>query len=186
MTIDEIQSATSPARPAPPGLPARIARLARQNVIGMIGAAVVALVILVAVCAPLLTPYEPSSLLGRRLQGPSARFLFGTDELGRDVFTRVIYGTRISLYVGLIAVGLGVLLGGLVGVVSGYFGGLLDSLLMRVMDILLAFPGLVLAIVIAGMLGPSTTNAMIAIGIVYLPSFARIARGSVLAVKAEP
>lgn len=169
-----------------PGLLRRSARLARQHPIGAIGAAIVAVVVLVGIGAPLIAPYEASSMLGRRLQPPSAKFLLGTDELGRDVYSRIIYGARISLYVGLISVSLGLLVGGLIGVLAGFFGGVLDNVLMRLTDIMLAFPGLVLAIVIAGLLGPSTTNAMIAIGIVYMPIFARIARGAVLSVKAEP
>jgi peptide/nickel transport system permease protein len=164
----------------------RLTRVARQNPIGLVGALVVAIVIFVSLFAAPIAPYEPSSMLSRRLQPPSAKNILGTDELGRDVFSRIVYGSRISLYVGLVSVSLGLVVGGLVGVFAGFFGGIRDSVLMRLMDILLAFPGLVLAIVIAGLLGPSTTNAMIAIGIVYVPAFARIARSSVLTVKAEP
>jgi peptide/nickel transport system permease protein len=184
-TADTVTPFISEQR-ATPGVGQRLGRLARQNVIGVIGAAIVLIVMLTALLAPLIAPYEPSSMLGRRLQPPGAKFLLGTDELGRDVFSRIVYGSRISLYVGLISVGLALALGGLVGVTAGFIGGRVDSILMRSMDILLAFPGIVLAIVIAGLLGPSTTNAMIAIGIVYTPSFARIARAAVLSVKAEP
>ena len=191
MTIDETKPIESlpidnDRQRASPSRLRRVVRLAQHHPIGAIGAIIVALVIVISVAAPLVAPYEASRMLGRRLQAPSARFLLGTDELGRDVFSRIIYGARISLYVGLISVGLGLLVGGFIGVVSGFFGGIIDNVLMRIMDIMLAFPGLVLAIVIAGLLGPSTTNAMIAIGIVYMPTFARIARGAVLGIKSEP
>jgi peptide/nickel transport system permease protein len=169
-----------------PGALWRLVRVARQNPIGCIGAIVILIVIVVALFAPLIAPADPTAQKARRLLAPSARYLLGTDELGRDVFSRIIYGARISLYVGLISVSLALLLGTTTGVLAGYLGGVVDNLAMRAVDIMLAFPGLVLAIVIAGLLGPSLTNAMIAIGIIYAPSYARIARGSVLSVKAEP
>ncbi len=165
---------------------ARLARAARQNPIGLIGAVIITLVVLVALLAPLLAPYGPAQLVGRRLLAPSVAHPLGTDELGRDVLSRIVYGARVSLYVGLIAVGLATLLGGLLGVLAAYFGGWLDALLNALIDIMLAFPGLVLAIVIAGLLGPSITNAMIAIGVISTPAYARIARSAVAVIKAEP
>lgn len=164
---------------------ARLARLARQNTIGLIGAALIALVVAVALLAPLLAPYGPAELVGRRLLPPGQGHPLGTDELGRDVLSRIVYGARVSLYVGVIAVGLASLLGGLLGVLAGYVGGWLDGALTALIDILLAFPGLVLAIVIAGLLGPSITNAMVAIGIISTPVYARIARTAVVVVKSE-
>jgi peptide/nickel transport system permease protein len=110
----------------------------------------------------------------------------GTDNLGRDVFARVIHGAQVSLQVAAIAVGVALILGVLVGILAAVFGGMLDALLMRGVDIMFAVPGLVLAILIAGLLGPSRTNAMIAIGIVYAPAFARVARGTSLAVLSLP
>jgi peptide/nickel transport system permease protein len=110
----------------------------------------------------------------------------GTDELGRDTFSRIVFGARVSLQVGIISVFIALLAGALFGISAGFFGGRIDSLLMRGVDIMFAFPGLVLAIVIAGLLGASRTNAMIAIGLVYAPAFARVIRGSVLAVMSEP
>ncbi|HZO26587.1 MAG TPA: ABC transporter permease [Chloroflexota bacterium] len=156
-----------------------------RNPIGLVGAAIVLFTILLAVFAPFVSPYVPSAQGYGRLMEPSAAHLMGTDELGRDQLSRIIYGARVSLQVGAVSVVLALLAGMLIGVVAGFYRGWLDDWLMRVVDIVFAFPGLVLAIVIAGLLGPSRTNAMIAIGIVYAPAFARVIRGSVLAVMAE-
>lgn len=164
----------------------RVWSLARQNPIGVIGLVVIALVLVVAALAPVLATNDPTAQKARRLLPPSQTYLLGTDELGRDVYSRIVYGSRISLYVGLVSVSLALLLGGTIGVLAGFYGGGFDMLAMRAMDILFAFPALVLAILIAGLLGPSLTNAMIAIGIVYAPAFARVARGAVLGVMAEP
>ena len=166
-------------------LSVRLARLPRQNPIGTIGAVVIILVILIAIFAPLISRYSPTSQAAKRLLEPSAEHWLGTDELGRDVFARIIFGSRISLQVGIIAVGLSLAIGASAGVVAGYLGGRADNLIMRVADIMFAFPGLVLAIVIAGLLGPSITNAMIAIGIIYAPAFARVTRSAVLTVRNE-
>jgi peptide/nickel transport system permease protein len=156
-----------------------------RNPIGLIGAAIVLATVLMAVFAPLISPYEPSAQGMGRLTPPSAEHLMGTDELGRDVYSRIIYGSRVSLQVGAISVLLALVAGMAVGVAAGFYRGALDDWMMRGIDILFAFPSLVLAIVIAGLLGPSRTNAMIAIGIAYAPAFARVIRGSVLAVMAE-
>lgn len=160
-------------------------RLIRRNPIGTIGAVIILIVLIVAVAAPLIAPHSPTAQDGRRLQPPSATYPLGTDELGRDVFSRIVYGARISLYVGIIAVSIALVLGGTVGLLSGWLGGMFDSTMMRGVDMLFAFPGIVLAIVIAGLLGPSITNAMIAIGIIYAPAYARVTRGAVLQVKNE-
>jgi len=157
-----------------------------RNPIGIAGAIVVLLTILIALAAPLIAPYDPDSQGSDRLLPPSWDNLMGTDELGRDTFSRIVYGSRVSLQVGIIAVLIALVIGALLGIVAGFFGGRLDSWLMRGVDILFAFPGLVLAIVIAGLLGASRTNAMIAIGVVYAPAFARVIRGSVLSVMNEP
>lgn len=156
-----------------------------RNPIGLAGAAIVLLTVFLAAFAPIISPYSPSSQGGGRLSPPSAQHLMGTDELGRDVLSRVIHGSQASLQVGAVSVVLALLVGVAIGVLAGFYRGWIDDWLMRCVDIVFAFPGLVLAIVIAGLLGPSRTNAMIAIGIVYAPAFARVIRGSVLAVMAE-
>ncbi len=157
-----------------------------RNPIGLVGAAIVLATVLVAVAAPLLAAYDPSSQASKRLLGPSLSHLMGTDELGRDTFARIVYGARVSLQVGAVAVGIAVVVGSVLGLLTGYYGGRVDDVLMRLVDIMFAFPGVMLAIVISGLLGPSRNNAMIAIGIVYAPAFARVVRGAVLGVKAEP
>jgi peptide/nickel transport system permease protein len=157
-----------------------------RNPIGMVGAAVVLFTVVIALAAPLIAPYDPDAQASERLLPPSWSNLMGTDELGRDTFSRIVFGARVSLQVGIISVFIALLAGALFGIAAGFFGGRIDSWLMRGVDIMFAFPGLVLAIVIAGLLGASRTNAMIAIGLVYAPAFARVIRGSVLAVMSEP
>jgi peptide/nickel transport system permease protein len=176
---------TGKALRRPPRLPVRLLHQIRRHPIGFIGLLIVLFVLLMALTAPLIAPYEPSAQAARRLLPPSAEHIMGTDELGRDVFSRIVHGARTSLYVGLLSVSLASLLGITVGVLAGFIGGTFDNVIMRFVDIVFAFPTLVLAIVIAGLLGPSLTNAMIAIAIVFSPSFARVARGSVLTVKNE-
>ena len=151
------------------------------------GAVVVCFFIMVAVLAPILAPYDPyKNDLSRTLLTPCADHLFGTDELGRDILSRIIYGARLSLLEGLFSVLLAMALGVPLGMVSGYLGGKPDTVIMRLVDILLAFPGVLLAVVIVSILGPSLVNAMIAVGVYTVPMFARLARGSTLAVKEEP
>jgi len=130
--------------------------------------------------------YDPASQAAKRLLEPGADHLMGTDHLGRDTFSRILYGARVSLEVGVVAVGIALLVGTSLGLLAGYYGRRLDDVLMRLVDVMSAFPSLVLAIVISGLLGPSRNNAMLAIGIVYAPAFARVVRGATLAVKAEP
>ncbi|MDQ3654504.1 MAG: ABC transporter permease [Chloroflexota bacterium] len=148
------------------------------------GGLILGLVLFLAVTADVLTPYDPNFQdYGAVLQPPSAAHLFGTDEIGRDIYARVIYGSRVSLQVGAISVGIAVFAGVLVGLLAGHYGGWVDEVLMRGMDALQAFPGLVLALAIAAMLGPGIGNAMIAIGIVSMPVFARLVHGQALSVR---
>ncbi len=150
------------------------------------GMGLIALVLLVAVIGPTFAPYDPLKPTPLdRLKGPSEEHLFGTDSLGRDIFSRVIYGARISILIGLISVSISLLPGTLLGLLAGYFGGRVDSLIMRLMDMLLAFPAILLAIFITAILGPSLPNTMVAVGIVYIPHYARIVRASVLSLKEQ-
>lgn len=156
----------------------------QKHKLALVALALLALLILCALLPAQLAPYDPLQMaMSDRLQGPSPTYLLGTDDLGRDILSRIIYGARISLEVGLIAVGIAALVGISTGLVAGYLGGWIDAILMRVMDVIFAFPAILLAISIMAILGPSTVNVMIAIGIVYIPIFARIVRGATLAIK---
>jgi peptide/nickel transport system permease protein len=150
----------------------------------LIGLTCIGLLALLALTAPLITLHPPDAMqLDATFQTPSGQAIFGTDELGRDVFSRIVYGGRVSLQVAAIAVGMSLVVGVPLGLLAGFYGGVIDSVIMRLMDALLAFPAILLAIAIAAALGPGLTNAMIAIGIVSFPGFARIARGQTLALK---
>jgi peptide/nickel transport system permease protein len=160
----------------------------RRNPGAIVGASLVALFILVAAFAPLIAPHDPRevNLLAVGLRccpGPSHAHWFGVDPLGRDELSRIIYGARFSLLVGVVAVSVGLSAGVLFGAVAGYAGGIVDSVIMRVMDVMLSIPGLLFAIGIVAVLGQSLTSVMIAIGVVNIPIFARLLRGSVLAQK---
>jgi peptide/nickel transport system permease protein len=149
-----------------------------------IGGVIVGVVVFVAIFAPLLAGADPlAQNLSQQTLAPSWHHLMGTDKLGRDIFARVVYGARISIRIGFVAVGVAITAGTLIGVVSGYAGGRVDQLLMGAMEIMLAFPSIILAIAITTILGPSITNLMIAVGIVYIPQYARLARSSVLEIK---
>lgn len=149
-----------------------------------IGASIILFFIVVAIFAPLIATHDPRQAnIVDRLQGGSASHYLGTDKVGRDIFSRIIYGTRISLKVGLIAMTFSVGFGTLFGAIAGYYGGRLDNLIMRVMDMMLAMPSILLAMVIVTILGQSLTNAIIAVSIVYIPQYARILRASVLKVR---
>jgi len=148
------------------------------------GAAVLALVVLIALVAPFISPYDPlkQDLVNARLD-PSVEHLLGTDDLGRDVLSRVIYGSRVSLIAGLASVAIGVVVGSLLGLVAGFSGGLADSLVMRLVDAVLAFPGLVLALALGAVMGAGLFGVVIALGVVYTPTFARLMRGQVLSIR---
>ena len=161
------------------------ARLIRTPA-AIIGGVLVAVVLVMALAAPVLAPYDPRAQIAKPLLPPGAGFPAGTDEFGRDELSRLIHGARVSLYVGTLSVLLALALGGTSGVVAGFCGGVVDDLTMRVMDILLSLPPFVMAIAVTAVLGPSLTNVMVAIGLVYSPTFARVARGPTLAVVQRP
>ncbi len=151
----------------------------------MVSAILIVIVTAAALFAPLLAPYRPNEITPQLRKAPSSAHLFGTDEVGRDVLSRVIYGGRVSLRVGLIAIGIALIAGTLLGLSAGYRGGWVDSVIMRAMDIMLAFPGFLLAIAIVAILGPGLYNVMIAVGIEAIPVYARTSRSSVLSTKEE-
>ena len=151
-----------------------------------VGAVIVVVVVASALLAPHLAPHDPiDQEFTNQLRPPSAAHLFGTDEFGRDIFSRVLFGARIALSVGGIADLIASVLGILLGVVAGYMGGRIDALVTRVLDVMLAFPYLLLAMIVVAILGPGLTNAMIAIAVVYTPQFARVVRAVVLSVKEQ-
>ena len=163
-----------------------VLRLLRHNRLAMTGVVIIIVLVFLTLFGPALSRYDPVAIdMAARLQPPSLEHLFGTDDFGRDVLSRVLSGAAVSLRVGIIAVGISLTVGTLAGAISGYYGGLLDEGIMRFMDVLFAFPAILLAIAILAALGPGVGNAMIAIGIVYTPIFARITRGSVLTVREE-
>jgi peptide/nickel transport system permease protein len=159
-------------------------RRLKRNRAAIVGGIVVLLFVAIAILAPLISPYPPNEGdLTKRLNSPNREHLLGTDALGRDLLSRVIYGARISLQIQVVAVSIAMVIGTLLGMVGGYYGGKSDQLIMRLMDILLAFPGIFLAISIIAVLGPGLANLMLAAGIYSIPQFARIVRGSVLSLK---
>jgi peptide/nickel transport system permease protein len=170
-----------------PTVSARIGllELAREHPRVMAAASLVALLFLVALLAPVISPHDPIATEPDNSYLPplSPAHLLGTDELGRDLLSRTLWGARVSLPVAFVAVGVGLIVGGLIGLISGYRGRITDLLLMRLIDALLAFPGLILAVAIVAALGPSLTNAMIAIGVVAVPVYARLVRGQVLQLR---
>lgn len=150
----------------------------------MAGSTVLIVVITLVIFAPLIAPYEPTEQFRRdRLQPPNAQYILGTDNLGRDIFTRILYGGQISLQVGIFSVAIGATIGTLLGLSSGYLGGWVDILVMRLMDMMLAFPGILLALVIIAVLGRDLQNVMIAVGVSSIPVYTRVVRGSTLSIK---
>lgn len=155
-----------------------------SNKMAVFGGMIVILYVTVALFGQHIAPYDPLAIdLVNKLEGPSAQHWMGTDDKGRDMLSRVIYGTRLSLGVGIVSVTIGAFFGIILGLVSGYYGRWIDTIIMRFIDILLAFPGILLALAIVSALGASLVNVMIAIGIFSIPTFARIVRGSTLAAK---
>ena len=158
----------------------------KRNKTAIAGVFILIFFTIVAVLAPYIAPYDPFEQdFLHSLEGPSQKHLFGTDEFGRDILSRVIYGSRISLQIGFISVFISMFAGTILGVIAGYYGSWPDMLIMRIVDIMLCFPYILLALVIMAILGPGIYNAMIAIGIVYIPKFARIVRSAVLNIRDE-
>jgi peptide/nickel transport system permease protein len=177
------QAAAAPIASRPTGL-ANFKAMVRRNPRMLIGGVLVILLLLVALTAKVIAPYDPiTGNVSDGLQAPSLRHWFGTDDQGRDVLSRVIVGSQVSIAVSAISVLIGLLVGTTVGLAAGYFGGLVDLVGMRLIDALLAFPALLLAISITAALGPDIKNAMIAIGIVAIPAYARLTRAQVLSVR---
>ena len=158
-------------------------RLARSRPAAL-GGALIALIVVVAAAGPALAPYNPITMnLSIRLAPPSQSHVFGTDALGRDILTRVLYGARLALLVGALSIALAGAAGIALGLAAGFYGGVLDSVLMSSVDVLLAFPYLLLALIVVTALGPGLVNAMIAVSIVYMPQYARLVRATVLAIR---
>ena len=154
------------------------------NKTSWIGLGLFALVCTLALAAPLIAPHDPlDQNILKRLQGPSPEFWMGTDAYGRDIFSRILYGARISLMIGLVSITAALLIGTTIGLLAGYFGGRTDIIVMQIMDVLLAFPSLILGLIIVAMLGPSVSNLIIAIALTAIPPFARIARAPTIVVK---
>ncbi len=156
-----------------------------KDKIGRIGLIGVCIVILIALFAPVIAPYNPTEMFPQIRNEPVKQFIMGTDNYGRDVFSRIVYGARVSIIVGLISVGIGASLGIILGLLAGYFEGWIDNIIMRIMDILFAFPSILLALAIVSVLGPDLKNTIIAIGVVRIPVFTRTVRAEVLSVKSQ-
>ena len=187
MSIAEIEAREVELEPSS-GLWSDAWRRLRHNPGAIVGFVLVTVFISVALFAPLIAPYGPREqnlalLQGSCCPGPSAEHLFGVDALGRDLFSRVVYGARYSLLIGVVSVAVGLSIGTIIGAIAGFFGGWIDSVLMRAMDIMLSIPGLLLAIGIVAALGPGLVQIMIAVGVTQIPIFARLLRGSILGVR---
>ncbi len=152
-----------------------------------LGMVIIGVLLLVAVLAPIVHHYDPKtdSSLRDRLKPPSREHILGTDNLGRDVVVRLVHGARYSLVVGIVSVGIGLIIGGILGMLAGFTGGAVENIIMRCMDIILAFPAMLLAIAIVAMRGPGLNNTMVAVGVVFIPIFARLARSMVLSVREQ-
>lgn len=165
---------------------AEIARMLAKNKMAMLGLVILIILVVLALFADVISDYETVVIkqnLSNRLVPPNSENWLGTDEFGRDIFARLIHGARVSLKVGILAVGLSIIIGGTLGAIAGFYGGYIDNVIMRIMDIFLAVPSILLAIAIVSALGPSIINLMIAISISSVPRYARIVRASVLSIR---
>jgi peptide/nickel transport system permease protein len=182
-TLEPRPSANASSLAAPRSTP-RVWRRLLRNRSALVGGTVLLLIVLIALVAPLLAPYDPIKTNQRlSLAPPSPEHLMGTDRFGRDILSRVMWAGQVSLPIGLVSVAIGVIFGVSLGLFAGYYGGWLDAVSMRVVDLLLAFPGILLALAIIAVLGSSLTNLMIAVGIAAIPDYVRITRGAVLSMK---
>jgi peptide/nickel transport system permease protein len=162
----------------------RLVRAFNANKTSWIGLALFATMVAAALLAPLLTGHDPlAQNLGRQLAGPSAENIFGTDEYGRDIWARLIYGARVSLLIGVASTAIAMVIGSAIGLLAGWLGGCFDALIMQAADVLLAFPVMILGLIVVAMLGPSTSNIILAIALTSIPPFARIARAPTIALK---
>ena len=162
----------------------RLARFGRLSPLAALGLLILIILVFMALFAPFLAPYDPTAVrLAEGLSGPSITHPLGQDKLGRDILSRIIYGARISLYVGVFTVAFSALIGTMVGAVAGFLGGVVDEVVMRLIDILLAFPGILLAIAFMAVLGPSLNNIVIALTVLGWVGYARLVRGQVLALR---
>ena len=157
-----------------------IRKFTRKRII--IYGSVLAVLVVLSLFAPYFAPYDPIQISMEGRKSPNIDHIFGTDRLGRDILSRIIYGTKYSLSIGIISVSIGLIFGTTMGVLSAYYGGLVDTIIMRFIDALLAFPGILLALVVIAVLGPGLFNVMLAVGISTVPEYARLARGKVLSV----
>ena len=158
----------------------------RKNRLALVGLGIVIFFIIIAIIAPIIAPFGfKEQQLTERLTAPSGKHWFGTDDFGRDIFSRIVYGARISLWVGLFSVLASAVAGTLLGIVAGYYGRWADSIISRMFDIMLAFPSILLAIAVVAILGPSLQNALVAIAVINIPNFGRLVRSKVLSVKQE-
>lgn len=159
----------------------------KKSRLTMIGSVIIVVFLLIAIFAPLIAPFNPTEQnLPEKLQAPTWQHLFGTDQFGRDIFSRVIYGSRIALWIIMLVSVISGFIGTIIGVTAGYFGGIVDEVLMRITDMFLAFPSLVLAMAFAAMLGPNLTNTIIAISVISWTTYARLARAEAIKVKSMP
>jgi peptide/nickel transport system permease protein len=182
MTTAEI--AASDGRSADRSTARAIVRTFNANLTSWVGLALFLAVALAAVAAPLLSSHDPLAQdVFAKLAAPSATHILGTDEYGRDIWARVLHGARISLLIGIASTGVAMVVGSAIGILAGWYGGRIDAAVMQVMDVLLAFPSLILGMIVVAMLGPSTTNIVFAIALTSIPPFARIARAPTLAIK---
>jgi peptide/nickel transport system permease protein len=186
MSVIELEARDVAIETAPSGLWSDAWYRLRRNPGAITGFVIIAAVVVIAIFAPLVAPFGPreqnlAALRGGCCPGPSAEHWFGVDELGRDELSRIIYGARYSLLIGVVSVSVGFVFGSLLGAISGFFGGIVDTLIMRITDIWLTIPGFLMAIGIVAVLGPGLTQIMIAIGVINVPLFARLLRGAVLA-----